>query len=202
MLLGLTPAVCRTQEFSGDVVYASSKPVAPTTGRAESSHRSSKLYVSKDKMRLETTGLSTTILLVNGEVRTTVALFPAQKAYQPLALGLSEYFRVADVENACADWQKAADRKFVCEKVGHEAVAERQTVKYQNKSSPADDSATMVWIDPALKFVIKWENATTGAELRNIKEGPQAADLFVVPASYELLKPMKKAPRGKPAQPK
>jgi hypothetical protein len=56
----------------------------------------------------------------------------------------------------------------------------------------AHGSAGSVWIDPSLKFVIKWEDTDVGAELHNIKEGPQSADLFAVRAGYDVLKPQKK----------
>ena len=195
-LLGLIPAVCQAQDFSADVVYvATSKPDAPSSGTGNSSNPSSKLYVSKDKMRLETHGLTETILLVNGGEHTAVAVFPVRKAYQPLAVAPSEYFRVQDAENACPDWQKGADQKIVCEKVGHEVVDGRQAVKYQNKGA-SDDATAAVWIDLTLKFVIKWQNASTGAELSNIKEAQQAADLFAVPAAYKLLQPQKAKSKG------
>ncbi|HYL16948.1 MAG TPA: hypothetical protein VEV41_28200 [Terriglobales bacterium] len=191
-LLGLIPAVCQAQDFSADVVYvATSKSDAPSTGTGTLPHQSSKLYVSKDKMRLETRGLTGTILLVNGGEHTAVALLPAQKAYQPLGSGPSEYFRVQDAEDACPDWQKAADQKIVCEKVGHEVVDGRQTVKYQNKSASADALIAALWIDPTLNFPIKWQGSNTGAELRNIKEGQQSADLFAIPQGYGVLKPQK-----------
>jgi hypothetical protein len=48
----------------------------------------------------------------------------------------------------------------------------RLAIKYEGKGvSAASGSATFAWIDPALKFVVKWEEADGGAELRNIKEG-------------------------------
>jgi hypothetical protein len=193
-LLGLIPAVCRAQDFSADVVYlATSKPDSPSPGA--STQQSSKLYVSKDKMRLETRGFTDTILLVNGGEHTAVALFPAKKAYQPLAGGPSEYFRVKNVDDACPDWQKAATQKIVCEKVGHEMVDGRQAVKYQNKEA-SDAAPAAVWIDSALKFVVKWQGAGTGAELHNIKEGQQAADLFTVPSDYKAVKPQKGTSKG------
>jgi hypothetical protein len=195
-LLGVIPVLCHGQDFSADVVYlATVKPNAPSAGTRISPHPSSKLYVSKDKMRLETRGLAGTILLVDGGEHSAITLFPARKAYQPLGPGPSQYFRVENAEDACPDWQKAANQKIVCEKVGHESVDGRQTVKYQNKG--ASDAATAaVWIDLALKFVVKWESAGTGAELRDIKEAQQAADLFAVPSSYNLLKPQKATSKG------
>ena len=199
-LLGLIPSFCQAQEFSADVVYViSSQPDAASAGTGNSSRPSSKLYVSKDKMRIETHGLTETVLLVNGGEHPALALFPAKKEYQPLATGPSEYFRVQDAENACPDWQKAAEQKIVCEKVGHEVVDGRQAVKYKNKSV-SDAATAAVWIDLALKFVVKWEGADTGAELRNIKEEQQAANLFAVPSDYKPLKPLKATHKGFSAQ--
>ena len=68
----------------------------------------------------------------------------------------------------------------------------RKTVKYLNKSVAAGESAAAVWIDPSLNFVIKWDDADGGAELHNIKAGPQAADLFSLPPGYDVLRPQKK----------
>jgi len=196
LLLGLIPAVCLAQEFSADVVYlAAAKPGAKSGGAESPAHQPSELYVSKDKIRLETRGVSGTILLLNGAEHTAIALFPAKKAYQHLAGGPSEYFRGEDAENACPDWQKATDQKIECEKVGHEEVDGRQTVKYRNKGA-SDAVTSAVWIDSALKFVVKWESAGAGAELRNIREAQQAADLFTVPPGYEVLKPLKAKSKG------
>ncbi len=132
---------------------------------------------------------------VNAADQTAFALIPAKKEYEPLAGGLSEYFRVSDAEDACPDWQKAAAQKVDCEKVGHEVVDGRQTVKYRNKLA-SDVAISAVWIDLGVKFVIKWEGAGTGVELRNIQEAKQAADLFTLPSDYEVPKPRKGASKG------
>ena len=203
VLLGLIPVACQAQDFSADVVYvASDKPAAPSDGAATSSHPPSKIYVSKDKMRLETRGFSGTILLVDAAEHTAVALFPLRKGYQYLNAGPSEYFRVQDADNACPDWQKAGEQKINCEKAGPEVVDGRQTVKYLNKGASGNSAIAAVWVDPTLHFVIKWEDANAGAELHNIKEGQQPADLFTVPSSYEALKPLKKAPKGPSPRPR
>jgi hypothetical protein len=192
--VGLVPAVGHAQDFSADVVYFAMGD-APGATAALSSHPDSKIYVSKDKLRLETRGLTGTVLVVNRGEQSAYAMFPARKAYQPLATGPSEYFRVDNAEDACPDWQKSAAHKIVCEKVGHEAVDGRQAVKYRNKGAP-DNATAAVWIDEALKFVVKWEGGTTGAELRNIKEGQQSADLFSVPSNYKPLTPQKGSNKG------
>jgi hypothetical protein len=190
-LLSLFPVMAHTQDFSADVEYMGTARLdASSKSTATSPSHSSKIYVSKNQIRLETNGLTGAILLVNGEDHTAVALFPPQKGYQQLASAPSEYFRVADPENACRDWEKASDQKIVCEKVGSESIEGRSAVKYHNKRA-TEDTTAVVWIDLALKFVIRWEGANTGAELRNIKEAPQSADLFTVPSAYGVLRPQK-----------
>jgi hypothetical protein len=191
LLLALIPAVVHAQDFAADVVYtAATKPGASSGGTAPPPDHSSKLYVSKNNMRLETRGVTGTILLVNGDEHSAIALFPPQKAYQQLASAPSEYFRVQDAENACPDWEKASSQKIECEKMGPDAVNGRAAVKYQNKAA-GNDGTNTVWIDNALKFVIKWEGASRGAELSKITEAPQPADLFTVPSAYDLLRPQK-----------
>jgi hypothetical protein len=68
-------------------------------------------------------------------------------------------------------------------------------VKYQNKGA-ADIATSAVWIDLGLKFVVKWESAGSGVELRNIQEAQQAADLFTLPPDYEVPKPRKGTKKG------
>ena len=195
-LLGLIPAACHAQEFSADVVYlAINKPDAPSTETGTSPRRSSKLYVSKDKIRLETNGITGTILLADRTEHTAVALQPKKKAYQPLGSGPSEYFRVENADDACPSWQSVAKQKIVCEKVGPEVVNGREAVKYQNKGT-SEAATAAVWVDKTLKFVIKWEAAGIGAELRNIKEEQQAADLFAVPPDYKIAAPQKATSKG------
>jgi hypothetical protein len=73
ILLGLIPAACHAQEFSADVVYlAISRPDAPSTGTATSPHGSSKLFIIKDRIRLETNALAGTILLADRTEHTAV----------------------------------------------------------------------------------------------------------------------------------
>ncbi len=191
LFLTSLPTVCRAQDFSADVVY-----VAPD-GVAASSHEPSKLFVTKGKMRLETHGITGTILLVDYEAGAAMVLYPGQKAFQPLASGPTQYFHVEDAENACPDWQKASDRKLDCEKVGHETVDGRQTVKYKNKAATPASPLSTIWIDPTVNFVVKWEDSKTGAELRHItQEEKLSSALFEVPAGYDQMKPKKKGPKS------
>jgi hypothetical protein len=102
---------------------------------------------------------------------------------------------VENAYDACADWHRTAEQKIACERVGPEMVNGREAVKYQNTRA-LDTAPAAVWIDKVLKFVIKWESADTSAELRNIKEEQQAADLFLVPSEYKMGTPQKTATKG------
>jgi hypothetical protein len=196
LFVSLIATISQAQEFSSDVVYLDTKNLnAPADGSATAAHPSSKLYVSKDKIRLETNGLTGTILLADIGEHTAVALQPKKKAYQSLGSAPSQYFRVESADDACAKWQSVAEQKIVCEKVGPEVINGREAVKYQNKGTSAA-ATTAIWVDKVLKFVIKWQAAGSGAELRNIKEGQQAADLFTVPSDYKISAPQKATSKG------
>ena len=109
LALGLGSAMCSSQEFSADVVYLPGSRVGAGSASVDTAgHNPSKIYVSKDKIRLETRGPAGTVLLLNGTDQIAVAMLPAKKEYEPLAQVLPEYFPVTDAENACPDWQKAA----------------------------------------------------------------------------------------------
>ena len=190
VLVCLGSALCHPQEFSANVVYFE----VPRTTGAKSPQAPSKLYVSKDKIRLQTYGFTDVILLMNGAEHSTVALYPSRKIYQPVA-GSSQYFRVENANDACADWQKATDQKIACEKVGEEEVNGRHAVKYLNRNAKGASMAA-VWVDADLKFVVKWETAATGAELREIKEEKLSSEMFVVPDEYKPMKAQKGSSKG------
>lgn len=195
LFVSLISTIGHAQEFSADVVFLDSNNLnTPADTSDGASHPSAKFYVSKDKIRLETNGLTGTILLADRSEHTAVALQPKKKAYRPLASGPSEYFRVNNADDACPSWQSFAEQKIMCEKVDSEVINGRETVKYQNKNVAGAPAA--VWVDKALKFVIKWHAAGIGAELRNIKEQQQSADLFVVPSDYKIPAPQKGSSRG------
>lgn len=184
LFIAVITTLSYSQEFSADVVY-----VEPD-GKVSPSHNSGKIYVEKDKFRLETNGFTGSVLLVDRADQNNFVLQPKRKTYQPLGAGPSEYFRVDNPDDACSTWQSASDQKIVCEKGASEVVNGRDTVKYVNKAA-SEISPSAVWIDKNLKFVIKWQSSDTAAELRNIKEDKQHAELFAVPADYKAASPQK-----------
>jgi hypothetical protein len=181
----LTTSVFAQQEFSAELVNNSEKtPSGPA-----------KIYASKDKMRFEGHEQNghTGTLIINFATQTTDVLVPERKMYVESTLGHGpgaqrsfNFFRATDAENACDEWQKMATKPGgACHKVGSEVVNGRSTVKYQGTSAEGD--VTYVWIDPKLRFPVKWQGKNSGGELRNIQEGAQPTSLFVVPSDYQKL---------------
>jgi len=155
-----------------------------------------KLYFSKDKMRFEPVEQQKQdqgIGIVNFAAQTTTILMPQRHMYMELPAQTAEqrlmynFFRTGDVENACGDWQKIVrNQGGTCHKVGHESVNGRDAVKYEGTNSKGDTG--YFWIDSQLRFPVKWtstKDPNNGGELRNIKEGPQPASLFEIPAGYQ-----------------
>jgi len=168
-------------EFSAEIVDLQ-KPGAPTTA---------KVYFGKDKLRIESQNSGARAggaLIMNLATQTSTVLLPQQHMYmempaqsQAQRLGYA-FFQTGDVENACSDWQKLASNKGgSCHKVGDESVNRRETVKYE--SANASGETNQFWLDPKLRFPIKWQGKNSG-ELRNIQEGSQPSRLFEVPAGF------------------
>jgi len=184
-LLALWPAIGGSQEFAADVVYAVVAGTPTSAVRAAPA----RLFVSKEKMRLDFAGVAGQTLIVDDLQHQTLLLMRARRTYQQLGSRPSEYFRVADAEHACPDWEQAVGLSIRCESVGREVVDGREAVQYQRTRS--NGVRDYVWIDAKLKYVIKWRADDTEAELRNVKEGAQLADWFEIPEGYEPARPLK-----------
>jgi hypothetical protein len=189
-LLASAPALGGTPEFSAQAAYATAPGVQqpPPTSSA-------KLYVGKDKMRIDFAGLVGHSLIVDEAAHTIVALLPERKAYQPLTSRPAEYFRIADAEDACPVWQRAVGTQIRCEKSGPELVAGRKTVRYTRTTGGG--SIDEIWVDPTLQFVVKWRIDGIEVALRDIREGAQPADRFLVPEGYGPIGPSKRPSRPK-----
>jgi hypothetical protein len=194
-LLVLAAGGAQAQEFSADVVYKNAPAAQAKPGGNGATAPDTKIFVSQDKLRLESRGMINMVMLVDTADHTSFVLYPDQKAYQDIGVRPSQYFRTADAGKACADWQKASGRALKCEKVGAEAVDGRSAIKY--RSATADGGFDYAWVDAKLNYVIKWNLGQTEAELHNIKEAPQSAKLFEIPDSYDVRKPATKPPGHK-----
>ena len=181
----LASAVFAQQEFSAEVLNNSNQAASATA----------KIYASKDKLRFEGFQQNghTGAMIINLAAQTTDILIPERKMYVESTIGhgpgsqrMFNFFRAGDVENACDEWQKLATKPGgKCRKIGNEVVNGRSTIKYEGTA--ADGEVTYVWIDPKLRFPVKWQEKNGGGELRNIEEGTQPASLFVIPSDYQKM---------------
>ncbi len=169
-------------EFSAEIVDLQ-KPGTPTQG---------KIYFTKDKMRIESQASTRTggAVIVNFATQTSMVLMaqrhmymemPAQSQSQRMGY-TAAFFQTGGVENACGYWQKMGPQGSSCHKVGSETVKGRSTVKYETTNASGDVSH--FWLDPKLRFPVKWDGKNNGGELRNIQEGAQPASLFEAPAGF------------------
>ncbi len=182
LVLRLTPAMA--QQFSADLV----------ADTAHDKQLAQKIYVANGRVRIETAGAGA--LIVDGAAHRSYMLIAKQKIYMEMRRGaeMAAVFAPADPENPCPEWQKmarsakAASDGWSCHRIGSETVNGRSTVKFEAEA--ADHSKKgYVWIDPTLKFIVRTAEADGKAsmELKNIKEGTQPADLFVIPADYQKM---------------
>jgi hypothetical protein len=168
-------------EFSADIVDTQ-KGDAPNA----------KIYFAKDKMRFEPAqknARGTGAMIMNLATQTSTVLMDQQHMYMEMPAqmaaqrGAYTFFRTGDVEAACADWaQQARNKGGSCHKVGNDTVNGRSTVKYEGTNANGDTST--FWIDPKLRFPVKWQGKNSSWELRNIQEGSQPASLFEIPSDY------------------
>lgn len=180
VLLAASFAFSQT-EFSAEV-FENQKPDGPMA----------KIYFAKDKIRFEPAQKNARggAFIMNLSTQTSTVLMDQQHMYMEMPAQMANqrnaynFFRTGDVENACSDWlQMAANKGGTCHKAGSETVNGRSTVKYEGTNAKGETST--VWLDPKLRFPVKWQTKAGGGELRNIQEGSQPANLFEVPADYK-----------------
>jgi hypothetical protein len=181
-LILATSFVAAQAEFSADIVDLQ-KPGTPTQAR---------IYFAKDKMRIEaqTANAHGSAVIINYATQTGDVLMAQQHLYMEMPMQAqtqrmgyaAAFFQTGDVENACSDWQKMGHQSSTCHKVGGDTVNGRSTVKYETTNASGDISH--FWLDPKLRFPVKWEGKSNSGELRNIQEGAQPASLFEIPAGF------------------
>lgn len=171
------------QEFSAEMVNTENGSQHPA-----------KIYVGKNKMRVDTEGKGPNMgaVIMDFDTQLIDVLIPSQQMYMETKPGNGphqqqfRFFQAMNVEDACPEWHKMTDEKGgSCQKIGDEVVNGRPAVKYETVSSEGrkDD----VWIDGKIKFPLKWQSANSTGELRDIKEGTQPADLFAIPSGYKKM---------------
>jgi hypothetical protein len=171
-------------DFSADIVNLQKPGSAPV-----------RIYLTKDKMRVETAGNSPHgggAMIMNFATQTSMVIMAQQHMYmempaqtQSQRIGYA-FFQTGDVENACGDWQKSGHHQDgSCHKVGSDSVNGRSAVKYE--ATNANGDVSHFWLDPKLRFPVKWDGKNSSGELRNIQEGSQPSTLFEVPSGFSKM---------------
>lgn len=174
------------QEFTADLITKEDAGMALPAG---------KVFVGKDKARIETQGMGGMgrvggVLIVDLTAQTSVILMPQRKMYMQTMTGQGllrtvMLFRPSNIDNPCPEWLKLANKPdSTCEKIGPDVVNGRDTVKYEGKSA---DGVAYIWVDKKVKFVTKWQETGRSGELGNIQEASQPAELFEIPADYQKI---------------
>lgn len=199
LLLAAT-AVFAQEDFSADIA----------NNKESGNHSNAKIYVTKDKWRIEGMGQgqgrmgSSGAAIIDLTTQQNTVLIPERRMYMQFPMGqgpagqrLTNFYRARDVDDACSDWLKLAYNKGgTCHKIGPDTVNGRSAVKYQGTNSNGETG--YVWIDKKIAFPIKWENQKGGSGgLENIKEGSQPASLFEIPSDYQKFQ----MPAGMPNMP-
>jgi hypothetical protein len=187
LMLLLATSFVLAQDFSADVV------------NARGSEGIKKIYSTKDKVRYEVEGqnkmMGPSALIVDESQNKWLVVLPERRMYMdswPMMMKkpvITQYWHVADVNDACPQWKKIAEQEGTyqnwgsCTKIGGDTLNGRSTVKYEGVSKKGDKN--LIWVDAKLHCVIKMDGGTGGGiELTNIKEGVQPPSLFELPTGY------------------
>ncbi len=186
--------------FSADIVNLKDSTKPP-----------SRLYLGDGKMRMESLDPASRNALVFDPAHNTT-IWINEKDHNYIDAGmftsvvavafapLMRFIRPATGGDPCTGWNSTVDQfatflkqrksgpppHFVCHSMGSENVDGRPAAKWA-VTDDADKNSGVVWIDDRLQIVTKSMDNTGQMEMRNIKEGPQPAELFAPPAGYQKL---------------
>ncbi len=192
LVLLAIPAVAQMpQPFSADMSTTSANGNANLKG---------KFFFSPPKIRMDMTSLpnqrpnagpfgGNMSMIVDGDAKTSYMLMNDQHMYMEFPANSSNPMaqRMPRLEDFKSD--PCANREgYTCKKAGTETVNGRTCDKWE-ATNKAGDKDTL-WIDQKLHFPIKSVTSSgMTTEFTNIKEGPQDASLFKVPAGYNKFDP-------------
>jgi uncharacterized protein DUF4412 len=127
-------------------------------------------------------------MIVDGAQKKTYMLMPDQQMYMEFSADDNNPMRqrMPKVDDYRSDPCSTRDYAS-CKKVGTEAVNGRTCDKWEAVEKSGEKHT--FWIDQKLHFPIKSQTGKVTTEFTNIKEGPQEASLFAVPAGYQKFDP-------------
>lgn len=187
ILAGLPLLAQVPSSFSSDMKFASPKGTSGT----------GKLYFAGQKVRMEMIAQGhNSIMISDRSLKIAYIVMPQQKMYMEMSTDRpgpqrGPNWQAYDAASPCKTLSNTT-----CEKIGTEVVDGRMCNKWKFTGS---SSSSTVWIDQKNGIPIRTLTSDgTTMELTNIKEGPQSASLFEVPAGYQKMdmgNMMRNAPR-------
>jgi len=189
-ILALFGGTAAAEQFSADIVT--------TNAGDRMAGAAGKLYVRDSLVRFETPDFRNGRFLVNVSADTAFFVMPAQDIYMDAkeSSSLTQILVPVDPDDPCQAWQTMAKiagaaghgSKWHCRRLGTDNIDGRQVIEYQ-ATSPAGSAITAT-IDPLLKFPIRFQYQDgTKVELVDIREQPQPAALFQMPAGSRKFDP-------------
>jgi hypothetical protein len=178
----------RAQQFSAEIVGRDQ------TGAVVG--KPARLYAADRKVRIETPELQNHVLIIDGAKPAAYAVAPAQRMFLDAMQSspLTQLFVPLDPDDPCPQWHAMAEvagisvpGEWRCNAEVRETVDGRNTVRF-SMISPLGRNTD--WIDTQLKFPVRIETRDgTVLALQDIREEPQPADKFEIPADYKKLNP-------------
>ena len=161
--LSLLAARAEAQEFSADMISRTGKEVV-----------NARIYVAKDKVRMET---PESIMIVRRDKDLSWMVMPADKMYMEHPVDVSSSPKVA------ANFDDEIERVAMGTEDVDGQPAEKFKVTYREKNKTA---SVYQWLRGGqIPVKVEAVDGSWGMEYKNLKTGPQSAELFEVPAGYE-----------------
>jgi hypothetical protein len=132
-------------------------------------------------------------MLIDYAARTAYAVMPSDRTYMDLSAMLAQggelawrFFHPRNPQDACSEWQEifnTQNKSVTCKRVGSDTLNGREAVKYEGVDG--DSNKGFLWVDTRLGFLIKSQDQDHLTIWQDIKERPQPASLFELPAGYQ-----------------
>jgi hypothetical protein len=191
-VFGLALAVglpAEAQQFSADLVTAHDITAAIPVGR---------LHVFAGKVRIETPEFPDGFFLIDSTKPSAYFVRPHARVFMDARQSsrLTRLFVAVDPGDPCRQWQAMAQLAgtadqgdWRCERAGEETIGGREATAYQ-VISPAGKQF-VGWIDSERKFPlrIKTEDGKI-VTVENVRDAPQSAQLFDIPAGFRKFDPL------------
>lgn len=191
VLVAAAASCALAASFSADVVM-----------KMQGTTQSGRTYVDGKRTRMEMShGPMKTIVIVRADKGVTWMLMPEQRQYMENRAGSKDW--------TDPNWLKNMEQHATKKYLGKANVAGYTCDKYLYEFKKKEMGSSTIYLAKKLDYPIKIENksqfGSSTVELKNIKEGKQAASLFEIPKGYKKVEmppmPMGGMPKP-PAKPR